>query len=84
MDDRELRATVARIDERTESILKGVEMHVANFKNHEQSDREDFKEIHARITSVEKKQNWMLGIGTAAVFLGTVLAGFFKGILGGP
>jgi hypothetical protein len=80
MDDRELRATVARIDERTASILNNQEKLGKALKSHEDQDHVDFKEVHDRITKVDRKQNWMLGVATAvvAIFIGTV-----KGMFGG-
>lgn len=75
--DREL---LVRIDERVASLHDWAE-------THEQQDREDFKEVHSRINRVERKQNWMLGIGTTAVFtVGiavSIVAGFVKGMFGG-
>lgn len=78
-----LQASVARVDERTIVILNHQKEHVENFINHEAEDRVDFKEVHTRITSVERKQNWMLGVGTAGIFVVTIVAGFFKGLFGG-
>ena len=36
-----------------------------------------------RISKVEKRQSWMLGIGTACVFGITLVSGFFKNLFGG-
>jgi hypothetical protein len=69
-----IREAVARIDERTETILGGMEEFKKALREHEDRDRMDFKELHHRVTSVERKQNWMLGIGTAVAFAaGSVL-----------
>lgn len=75
--DREL---LVRIDERTATLHDWME-------SHEERDREDFKEVHKRINRVERKQNWMLGIGSMTVFtVGiavSILVGFIRGIFGG-
>ena len=78
----ELKETVARIDERTDSIHTAIKNYSKALSKHEDHDRDDFKEVHHRITKVERRQNWMLGIGTAGVFVLTMVAGFFKGIFG--
>ena len=36
-----------------------------------------------RISKVEKRQSWMLGIGTACVFAVTIVTGFFRNMFGG-
>lgn len=79
----ELKLGMARIDERTIAIHDNQEKLSKTFTLHEMEDRQDFKEVHTRITGVDKKQNWMLGVGTAAVFVLTLIGGFFKGIFGG-
>ena len=84
-----LHEAVARIDERTGHILDGLEIHAKALAAHESRNREDFKEIHSRISDVDKRvsavsrtQNWMLGIGTAGVFVLTAVVAFFRGIFG--
>lgn len=75
--DREL---LVRIDERVASLHEWM-------GDHEKRDREDFKEVHHRINRVERKQNWMLGVGSMTVFtIGiavSVVVGFVKGMFGG-
>jgi len=36
-----------------------------------------------RISKVEKRQSWMLGIGATCAFAVTVVSGFFRSIFGG-
>lgn len=79
---REMRDTVVRIDERTSAILDNQKKHSLALEAHEERDRQDFKSIHDRITGVEKKQNWMLGIGTAVFIGATALGAFLKGVIG--
>ena len=81
--DKELAATVARIDERTKAILDNQHALGETFKEHEQQDREDFKTVHGRITALERKQSWILGIGTTLVFAITAAIGFAKTFIGG-
>ena len=84
-----LHEAVARIDERTGHILDGLESHANALVVHEDRDREDFKELHSRISAVDKRvaavsrtQTWMLGIGTAGVFVLTSVIAFFRGVFG--
>lgn len=49
-----MEATVARIDERTASILDTVKKQNSQFAKHEERDREDFRALHARISSTRK------------------------------
>jgi hypothetical protein len=76
----ELGETTARIDERTVAIHDSQEQLSDALKRHEAEDRADFKEVHDRITRVDRKQSWMLGVATAAVVsAGMFLKGFFGG-----
>jgi len=68
-DIAEIHETLARIDERTSTILN-------NQEKIEVRVREDFKEVHHRVTKVERKQNWMLGVGSTVVFAITTVVGF--------
>lgn len=72
MDAEQRAAALARIDERTESMMTIMEKHSEALVLHEERDRQDFKEVHSRISRVERKQNWMIGVGTTSV----VVVGF--------
>ena len=78
----DMRAVVARIDERTETILGNMEDFKTALRDHEHRDRMDFKELHSRVTSVERKQNWMLGIGTAVAAGGGIFIVWLRTNLG--
>ncbi len=78
----ELKAGLALINVRCEAIHDSQGALNETFKTHEARDREDFKEVHARIATVEKKQNWILGVGTTGLLVATIVGGFFKGIFG--
>ncbi len=78
----EIKASMARIDERTTAILDNQERQDEDLASHAERDRQDFKEVHNRITSVEKKQQWIVGLGTAVIFGVTLLAGIIKGFFG--
>ena len=64
----DIKAAVERIDERTTIIL-------TNQEKIEDRVRDDFKDVHGRVSRVERKQNWMLGVGSAVVFVITTVAG---------
>lgn len=80
MDEKTDRELLVRIDERVASLHGWMD-------DHEKRDRADFKEVHKRINRVERKQNWMLGVGSMTVFtigiMVSIVAGFIKGIFGG-
>jgi len=76
----DLNECIARIDERTSIILTHQERHAQSLVEHEARDREDFKDVYGKISHLEKKQNWLLGVGAAGAFVLTVVSGFFKGI----
>lgn len=80
--DKEMRDTVIRIDERTLAILDHQEKQTEALAAHEERDRQDFKSVHSRVSRLERKQNWILGIGTAAVLGATAAGAFFKGMFG--
>jgi hypothetical protein len=79
----ELKSGLAAIDSRTQAIHDNQEKLNEAMIGHEERNRSDFKELHDRVTGVERKQNWMLGVGTTVVFVVTLIVGFFKGIFGG-
>lgn len=81
-DVQDLKAVVGRIDERTEFILEGQQKQSESLVLHEDHDRQDFKEVHHRINSLERKQNWIVGLGTAVVFFVSVGAAIVKTIFG--
>ena len=83
-DVAEIKETMARIDERTTAILLNQEKLSTSLEGHEDRDRVDFKEVHHRISRVERKQNWMLGIGTSVVFVIMTIGGLAKAFFGGP
>lgn len=65
--DREL---LVRIDERVGTTHDRMERLESWMDNHEERDREDFKEDRVRLSKLERKQNWMLGVGST---LGSVI-----------
>lgn len=79
----ELKSGLSSIDAQCEAIRSSQDDLNETFKTHEERDREDFKEVHIRISAVEKKQNWILGVGTTGIFVLTMIGGFFKSIFGG-
>ena len=83
-DVADIKETMARIDERTIAILMNQEKLGDSLEGHEDRDRVDFKEVHHRISRVERKQNWMLGIGTSIAFAIIAIGGVAKAFFGGP
>jgi hypothetical protein len=83
MDSEQRAATLARIDERTEAILTRMDQHVKAFEAHEERDRQDFKDVNKRIGAVERKQNWMIGVGTTAVFCIGIVLGIVRKVFTG-
>lgn len=79
MELAEMKETMARIDERTVTILTHQETQAAALEAHEDRDREDFRELHKRVSKVERKQNWMLGVATATVASVMAFFRFFSG-----
>jgi hypothetical protein len=79
----DLKTGLAAINGKCDTIHASQEELKGTFHRHEDEDRADFKEVHARITGVEKRQNWMLGVGASGVFVVTLVGGFFKGLFGG-
>lgn len=75
----EMKETMARIDERTVTILTHQKAQAAALNAHEDRDRKDFKEVHARVSRIERKQNWMLGVATATVAGTMAFFRFFSG-----
>lgn len=78
----ELTTGMARVDERTIAILDHQKSQNEAFVAHQKQDHEDFQVVHSRISGVEddvigvaKKQNWILGIGTACAFVITLIFG---------
>ena len=57
-DVAEIKAVLGRIDERTKRCDEWM-------RDHEDRNREDFKEVHHRVNAVAGKQNWILGVGSA-------------------
>ncbi|MHA2067835.1 MAG: hypothetical protein ACXABY_26020 [Candidatus Thorarchaeota archaeon] len=77
MTEQSLAEVVARIDERAGAILVSQERLEKSIQAHEDRDRIDFKEVNNRITALEKRQNWMIGVGTTvATGIGMAAAGF--------
>lgn len=79
----ELKEGMARIDERTIAIHDSQEKLGEALLTHEERDRLDFKEVDHRFNSVERKQNWMLGVGTASVFVLGLAVTFIRGLFTG-
>lgn len=84
-----MQEAVARIDERTGHILDGQEVHTKALAAHEERDRQDFKEVHARISAVDKRvgalskiQSRLLGVGAAGLFVLTAVIAFFRYFIG--
>lgn len=59
---------VCAIDDRTTELHKWMD-------DHEKRDRVDFKEDRARLSKLERKQNWMLGVGSTMGSVILVAAG---------
>lgn len=78
----EMKVMVARTDERTASMAKSISDIAVAMRSHEDRDREDFKAVHSRVNRVERKQNWMLGVGSAVVVLFTMAVTAAKFIFG--
>lgn len=77
----EMKDMVTRIDERTLTILQRIDRVAHDLNEHETEDRQDFKDLHSRVNAVERKQNWIVGIGTAIAFAATIAIGFMKAAL---
>jgi UTP-glucose-1-phosphate uridylyltransferase len=71
----EIREMVVRIDERT-ALIRSTQ------KEEKEMAVARFRELDNRISTVEKKQNWILGVGSAIVFAGTAIWGVLKGVFG--
>jgi len=79
----DLKEGLGRIDERTVAIHDAQENLADTLKAHEQDNRSDFRGVHLRVNKIEKKQSWMIGIGTAVVGMITAVGSFFTGLFGG-
>lgn len=75
---REVREMLARVDERTVAILSEQRALNERFDTHEAEDREDFKEVHHRISRTERKVNWILGLGAGIAFLVSAIGAYLK------
>lgn len=76
----DLKVGLSAISSKCEAIHESQEDLKGALRSHENRDREDFKEVHDRITRVDRKQSWMLGVATVVLAF-TVAA--FKGLFGG-
>jgi len=79
----EMQVGITRIDGRCESIHDNQELLGAALVRHEERDRLDFRDVQKRVAKVERRQNWILGVGTSCVFAITLAAAFIKGMFGG-
>ena len=79
----DLKEGLGRIDERTVAIHDAQKDLADAFKDHEKDNRTDFRGVHIRVNKIEKKQAWMIGIGTAITGMVATVGGFFTGIFGG-
>ena len=79
----EIKASIARIEERTQAILEGQDRNAKDLDAHEERDREDFKEVHGRINKLERRQNWFIGIGTGLIFFVSTTWAIIKEFFGG-
>lgn len=73
----DLSVSLGRIDERTTAILSHQEVFAEAMVAHQKDNRSDFRGVHGRINKIEKKQSWMIGIGTAVMSMITGVGGFF-------
>lgn len=74
--DKEDRACLVRIDERTATLVE-------LFTKHVKENREDFKDVHHRVNVIAAKQNWMMGLGTACGALVGIVAVWLKNTFSG-
>ncbi len=79
----DLNESLGRIDERCVAIHDAQRDMADGMKDHEDRNREDFKIVHGRVSRVEKKQSWMLGIGSALMGVVVFASGLIAKIFGG-
>lgn len=79
----DLNASLGRIDERTIAIHDAQKDMADAFTSHENQNREDFKIVHSRVSRVEKKQSWMLGVGSAVMGIIVFASGVLTKLFGG-
>ena len=79
----DLNASLSRIDERTIAIHDAQKDLADTLKSHEDQNREDFTTVHGRVSRVEKKQSWILGVGSAVVGIVIFASGILTKIFGG-
>ncbi len=79
----ELTAGLGRIDERTVAIHDAQQDLTDAMRAHEDRNREDFGVVHSRVSRVEKKQSWMLGVGSTVMGIVIFASGMFAKLFGG-
>lgn len=64
------------------TLVKGTNAHLESISKwlgeHETRDREDFKEVHTRVSRVERKQNWLLGVGSTCLAFGSAVLAWLR------
>ena len=76
--DLEQKELLVRIDERTKGMDAKSDVLLARFDDHEKKDREDFREVYSRLNTLEKRQNWLFGVGSGIAFLFGIAAAWIK------
>lgn len=78
----DLKQCMARIEERTSAIHDSQEKVGMALIRHDEGNRRDFHRVDSRFIKVEKKQNWTMGVGSAIVFVITVVIGLIGSLSG--
>lgn len=80
--NQEARELLIRIDERTSHIATRQDEILDRFESHELQDREDFRTVFERLNKVEKRQNWIMGVGSGLMVAGGLIGAWLKTKLG--
>jgi hypothetical protein len=70
--DPEVLESLARLETQSKATHDLVSNLSGALISHDRENHEDFGEIHKRVNSVERKQAWMLGVGTG---IGALIGG---------
>lgn len=79
----DLNEGLGRIDERCVAIHDAQDDIAKALKTHETENREDFGDVYSRVSRVEKKQSWMLGVGTTIMAVVVFASGIVTKMFGG-
>ena len=79
----DLNESLGRIDERCVAIHDAQEDLTKGMKTQEDRNRADFKAVHGRVNRVEKKQSWMLGVGSTLMAVVVFASGVLTKMFGG-